>query len=87
MYILGIILLVVSFSVFLLLINADEDMLEAAAKWLILICWIMGILGSLFLAVGSDKNIPKAIEVYQGKTTLRIIYENGIPVDSSVVYK
>lgn len=30
---------------------------------------------------------PTAIEVYQGKTTLKITYKDGIPVDSTVVYK
>lgn len=32
-------------------------------------------------------NKPKAIEVYQGKTTLEITYKDGIPVDSVVVFK
>lgn len=30
---------------------------------------------------------PTALDVYQGKTTLQVIYEDGIPVDSIVVFK
>lgn len=30
---------------------------------------------------------PTAIDVYQGKTTLEIIYKDGVPVDSVVVFK
>lgn len=30
---------------------------------------------------------PKAIDVYRGKTTLEITYRNGIPIDSTVVFK
>ena len=34
-----------------------------------------------------DKNIPTAMDVYQGKTTLEITYRDSIPVDSVVVWK
>ena len=34
-----------------------------------------------------DKNIPTAMDVYQGKTTLEITYRDSIPVDSVVVFK
>ena len=30
---------------------------------------------------------PTAMNVYQGKTTLEITYKDGIPVDSTVVWK
>ena len=30
---------------------------------------------------------PTAIDVYEGKTTLEITYRNGVPVDSTVVWK
>lgn len=32
-------------------------------------------------------NKPTAMDVYQGKTTLEITYKNGIPIDSTVVFK
>ena len=35
-----------------------------------------------------DKNPqPKAIDVYRGKTTLQITYQDTIPIDSVVVWK
>lgn len=30
---------------------------------------------------------PKPIDVYRGKTTLEITYKDGIPIDSTVVWK
>ena len=34
-----------------------------------------------------NRNIPTAMDVYQGKTTLEITYRDSIPVDSVVVFK
>lgn len=31
--------------------------------------------------------VPQAIDVYRGKTTLQITYQDSIPVDSAVVFK
>ena len=31
--------------------------------------------------------VPSAIEVYQGKTTLQVTYQDGVAIDSVVVYK
>ena len=33
------------------------------------------------------KDNPKAIDVYRGSTTLEITYRNGMPIDSTVVWK
>ena len=33
------------------------------------------------------KDNPKAIDVYRGTTTLEITYRDGIPIDSTVVWK
>lgn len=33
------------------------------------------------------KDNPRAIDVYRGDTTLEITYRNGIPIDSTVVWK
>ena len=30
---------------------------------------------------------PTALDVYRGKTTLKITYEDSVPIDSIVVYK
>lgn len=34
-----------------------------------------------------SRNIPTALDVYQGNTTLEITYRDSIPVDSVVVFK
>ena len=33
------------------------------------------------------KEKPKAIDVYRGNTTLKITYKDGVPIDSTVVWK
>ena len=49
-------------------------------------CIIGGILGILIHNwLISDE--PRAIDVYQDRTTLEIIYRDSIPVDSVVVFK
>lgn len=35
----------------------------------------------------SESEEPKAIDVYQDKTTLEITYKDSVPVDSVVVFK
>ena len=34
-----------------------------------------------------SRNIPTAMDVYQGKTTLEITYRDTIPIDSVVIFK
>ena len=34
-----------------------------------------------------NKNKPSAMDVYKGKTTLKITYKDGVPIDSVVVFK
>lgn len=41
----------------------------------------------LVLIIGYINSRPRAIDVYKGKTELRITYEGNIPVDSAVVFK
>lgn len=43
-------------------------------------------LGILIL-LGFSLNEPKAIDVYRGKTTLKITYKDRAPIDSTVVWK
>jgi len=46
------------------------------------------IIGSISLFVGLFIiDTPTAMDVYRGKTTLEIIYKDGVPVDSVVVFK
>lgn len=49
------------------------------------------IVGTFLVAVGTiifvNYNYPTAMDVYQGKTTIKVTYKDGIPVDSVVVFK
>ena len=48
---------------------------------------IISMLFAVTLIIDSSEIEPTALDVYQGKTTLEIIYRDSIPVDSTVVYK
>lgn len=52
--------------------------------WLSIAC--IGI-ATCLLIEGKRNHYPKAIDVYRGKTTLKITYEDNIPVDTIVVFK
>lgn len=41
----------------------------------------------LITGIDEINNRPKPIDVYRGKTTLKITYENNVPVDTTVVFK
>ena len=45
------------------------------------------VLGTMFVCAISEHQEPKAMEVYQGKTTLEYRVKDGVVVDSVVVYK
>lgn len=48
--------------------------------------WAIGVATCLLLEA-SKNNSPQAIDVYRGKTTLKITYENNVPIDTVVVFK
>lgn len=54
-----------------------------------IICAIAGVMTGIgtFLIITAYNEKPKAIDVYRGNTTLQITYEDGVPVDSVVVFK
>lgn len=41
----------------------------------------------VFILILIQSQIPTAMDVYNGKTTLEITYKDGVPVDSTVVWK
>ena len=41
----------------------------------------------IFILLLFQLHVPKAIDVYRGKTTLEITYKDNIPIDSTVVWK
>jgi hypothetical protein len=84
-WLLCIALLVVGFLCLTIAFKKDDD---AAGT---------GIMGSAFLFIGllvltgltglfADKN-PTTMDVYRGKTTLKITYVDSVAVDSAVVWK
>ena len=46
----------------------------------------VGVINVLCLAIDRDRN-PTAMDVYRGKATIAITYADGVPVDSTVVFK
>lgn len=55
------------------------------------LAFFCGVIGADILSCGimmhQESCKPTAMDVYQGKTTLQITYEDSIPVDSVVVFK
>lgn len=52
------------------------------------ICFLLGVLVGLILltTIIVEKNEPCAMDVYQGKTTLKYTVVNGIKTDSTVIW-
>ena len=54
---------------------------------------ILGTLAVVCISVAltdngcAQKNVPTALDVYRGKTTLEITYRDIVAIDSTVVYK
>ena len=48
--------------------------------------WAIGVATCLLLEAFKN-NRPQAIDVYRGKTTLKVTYENNVPIDTVVVFK
>ena len=61
-----------------ILLNSDKD-------FIVLISTILTFI--IFVLVIVYMTEPRAVNVYRGNTTLEITYKNGIPIDSTVVWK
>lgn len=73
----------------LLSIMLIVGILSTAAQfgdWYNLLGPCLCVAGIIFI-VNGHKQLPSAIDVYRNKTTLRIVYDNNIPVDTIVIYK
>lgn len=79
---LGIIFIAVGILGFILAIKYDIDVL--AIVCITLFC--VGTVITVCWRIDRDIN-PIAMDVYRGKATIAITYENGVPVDSVVVFK
>lgn len=77
-------LAVVAFLVFMAGVSI---MAIAAEKWnpVLLIPFIFIIIALIIILYNA--HTPTAMEVYRNKTTLEITYRDGVPIDSTVVYK
>ena len=68
-----------------LIIVVDVENKELATKFLICASVLYPVLVLFLLASYTTK--PKAIDVYEGKTTLEITYKDKVPIDSTVIWK
>ena len=78
--ILGIIFVILSSCLGIVIINESDEKIGVILSY-------VGFIAGLTLIIGYINSRPKAIDVYKGKTELRITYEGNIPVDSVVVFK
>ena len=77
--IIGILLLSLSFLICIFYISYRSEYFT-----MLPIC--IGVVGLIFISI-YIQSIPNALDVYKGKTQLRITYEGNTPVDSIVVFK
>ena len=61
-----------------IILNSGKDSIRLIST---ILAFIIFVLTALYM------NEPRAIDVYKGNTTLEITYKNGIPIDSTVVWK
>ena len=78
--ILGILLVILAICLGIAIIHESDEKIG------IIISYVGFIIG-LLLIIGYINSRPWAIDVYKGKTELRITYEGNTPVDSAVVFK
>ena len=54
---------------------------------------LMGVVSGIFFMISKDvfiekhSNVPTALDVYKGKTTLQITYRDSVPINTVVVFK
>lgn len=77
--------LIILLFVFITLIGHGSSQKEPGLVGVGIVGGIITIL--LFAHSVSEYHEPKAIEVYQGKTTLEYTVKDGVRIDSVVVYK
>lgn len=80
--IIGLIISIVALAIILIIDKKENG--DCFKSWctILLSCWALISLVSLITYY-----TPTALDVYQGKTTLKITYRDNVAVDSVVVYK
>lgn len=61
--------------------NKDNRFLSA------LLLTVSAIIFVVLYSSYKNRNVPTAMDVYQGKTTLEITYKDSVQIDSIVVFK
>lgn len=77
---LGIILVIFAICLGIAIVNGSDEKVGVIISY-------VGFITGLTLIIGYVNSRPRAIDVYKGKTELRITYEGNTPVDSTVVFK
>ena len=77
------ILLFISFSVIIDTIFYDN--VEYDSTRMAIVSFFLSFISCILLSIHLNK--PTAIDVYEGKTTLEITYKDGVPIDSTVMWK
>ena len=70
--------------IFIIFVSENLNKIKVSTRILITFFLTVGIIFSLLFHL---LDTPKAIDVYKGETTLRITYQDGVPIDSIVVWK
>ena len=78
----GILFMVVAIVLFFICADREQKGIKPAIA---LILYATGMLNILIYSNGDTR--PSPMDVYRGKTELRITYEGKTPVDSTVIYK
>lgn len=80
----GILFMVVAIVLFFICARREQKGIKPAVA-VALILYAAGMLNILVYSNGDTR--PSPMDVYRGKTELRITYEGKTPVDSVVIYK
>ena len=72
--------------VIIVIISCTSEIRYEGNTALSVVLFVVAIVGLLFIMTYIS-NTPTALDVYKGKTELRITYEDKTPVDSVVIYK
>lgn len=73
-------LVIFAFGILLILAGSEKHYYTLYGILLIITSIVLG-------TIYCDTEQPKAIDVYRGNTTIRVTYEDSIPIDTVVVFK
>lgn len=74
---------VIILFLFIIFVSENLNKIKVSTRILIIFFLTVGIIFSLLFHL----NEPTAIDVYKGRTALKITYKNKVPIDSTVIWK